>query len=424
MRRMLWVVLLLCGTPLSVSAATYYVATNGSDGRSCAVAQTIGTPKLTLNNAVGCLSAGDTLLVRGGNYAESLLDPAMANGTSWSNKVRIAAYPGETVWLKPTGSQIFVIQLDIAQAYLEFDGINTDARGIGAGGSIFIAFHDPFPDQPHHIRIQNAEIIGNTTNYAQWGPSGVELAAKTPVVTGGIELRNLTIHGNGRAGTTNFDNGYGIYLAAPNNLVENNNIYDNKGCEIHAFNDDGALPDNNIIRNNVIHDESRKGQGPASCGIIIAGSNNQIYGNVIYKIRASSTSGDGDGIAIYRGNGNKVWNNTISDNTAGIEVYPGATATSIQNNISYGNTLNYSNSGGGTSPSNNLFGVDPLFVNAAAANFHLQPGSPGINAGVTLSNVTTDIAGTLRPIGAYDIGAYEAGGLAPPSAPTGLRVTP
>ena len=82
------------------SQTTYYVSTSGSDGRSCAQAQSQSTPKLTLNNAVGCLRAGDTLFVRGGVYEEWLL-VNVPSGTSWSNKVRIAALPGETVWLRP-----------------------------------------------------------------------------------------------------------------------------------------------------------------------------------------------------------------------------------------------------------------------------------------------------------------------------------
>ncbi len=54
--------------------------------------------------------------------------------------------------------------------------------------------------------------------------------------------------------------------------------------------------------------------------------------------------------------------------------------------------------------------VDPLFVNFAAGDFHLQPSSPGVNAGADLSatGFNYDIAGTPRPQGsAWDIGAYE-----------------
>jgi hypothetical protein len=45
----------------------------------------------------------------------------------------------------------------------------------------------------------------------------------------------------------------------------------------------------------------------------------------------------------------------------------------------------------------------------SASDFHLQSGSPAINAGLTIASVTDDYAGTTRPKGsAYDIGAYES----------------
>jgi hypothetical protein len=55
--------------------------------------------------------------------------------------------------------------------------------------------------------------------------------------------------------------------------------------------------------------------------------------------------------------------------------------------------------------------AQPVFANAAANNFALVPGSPGIKAGlsdVTISGVvTTDILGQRRIGGRYDMGAYQ-----------------
>ena len=48
------------------------------------------------------------------------------------------------------------------------------------------------------------------------------------------------------------------------------------------------------------------------------------------------------------------------------------------------------------------------FVNAAAHDYHLASGSPAIDAGATIGDVTRDRLGTVRPQGrGYDIGAYE-----------------
>lgn len=393
---------------MSVTPVGYFVAKTGNDSNTCMQATSTSTPKLTLASGMACLSAGDTLYVRAGTYAEAIQNPTLASGTSWDNKVRITNYPGESPWLHPVGTD-FVIRLDTNQAYIEIDGINVD--GSDATAVVWIAFFNPAPNQPHHIRLQNAEFkstpkVGGTTNI-------VEIAAKTPVVTGGIELRYLTLHGGGRIGGTDFSsNGYGIYMAAPNNLVEFNNLYDNKGCEIQIFNDDGALPNNNVIRNNVIHDETRIGVSPESCGIIVDGaSQNQIYNNVIYGILASPSSGSADAIAMYSGTGNKIWNNVFYGNTGGLQIFSGASGTTVQNNVSYANTLfNYTNSGASTTHANNLDdGTNPVFVNAGAANFRLQSTSPARDAGTPLASFfTTDFDGIPRPQGpAWDMGPFE-----------------
>lgn len=51
---------------------------------------------------------------------------------------------------------------------------------------------------------------------------------------------------------------------------------------------------------------------------------------------------------------------------------------------------------------------EPQFVDPSNGDFRLKPGSPGIDAGVAIEAVKTDLRGVARPQGAaYDIGAYE-----------------
>ena len=123
------IVLLCCSVMAQVastqSIVTYYVSPGGSDARSCTEARSASTPKRTIRDAVQCLAAGATLLVRGGTYPEAI-ESAIAPGSSWDNKVRIAAYDGETVWLKPPAGPPWVISLMQGQQFLEFDGINLD----------------------------------------------------------------------------------------------------------------------------------------------------------------------------------------------------------------------------------------------------------------------------------------------------------
>jgi parallel beta-helix repeat protein len=439
-------------------AATYYVSKSGSNNNSCAQAQSVSTPKLTIVAGVACLSGGgDTLLVRAGTYSDEIggVATTLASGTSWSNKVRIAAYPDgcapgktcETVWVTPTaigGSSpdtASPIYLYNGEHYIEFDGINADCRNVPACVAFVVSSGRP---DVHHIRFKNAEVYAAYStlalSYSAWSQWAVQLgghfAPTEGAAQGGSEVLNCTIHGGGAPSGPGNDvhyNGYGIYIAGPNNLVDGNNIYDNSNAGIHIYNGAGDAPDNNIIRNNRIHDIVHAGNTAQVWGILVIGSNNQIYNNVISGINVGDVATGNAGIAVTR-SGNMIYNNTVANNTnTGIYLDSGAVSTDVRNNIVYASTgSNLVNQGSATVQSNNLIGVDPRFVNGSANNFQLQSGSPAIDAGVSVSAVTVDLAGVARPQGrAPDIGAYEyrAGQTASappvvPSAPSNLKIFP
>ena len=112
----------------------------------------------------------------------------------------------------------------------------------------------------------------------------------------------------------------------------------------------------------------------------------------------------------------------------GIGFRDGATGV-VKNNIFYNAGSNYwASDGGSVVGSHNLLykssdtvdpidfpddiaNQDPKFVDPANDDYHLQLGSPAVDAG-TNSSVTADMDGIHRPQGTgYDIGAYE---FAPP----------
>lgn len=392
-----WLVtgLLFVAMARAASAATYYVAASGGDdARSCQTAQNIAMPKNTIASGLPCLGAGDTLYLRSGTYAEQINSNSytIPTGTSWSNAVTIAAYPSETVTLAPTsGTEVIAFAHSYIQ-YVILDNLIINATGRTNGVAIV--------NGGHHIRVQNGEIK-NATSQGVFsdGPP-----------TDSLEFINLSVHNNGtNSGDHNF------YLGSTNSIVDGCTIYLAAGYGIQLYN--GSCSDNTctsgtIIRKNRIYQNQQAVNG--SGGIVIAhGKDILIYNNLIYN------NPNGIDVANYGLPDNiQIYNNTITSNTNyGILIFSGVTDTIIQNNIVYNSISNIDDSGTGTVISFNLT-TDPSFVNAGAADFHLQSSSNAINAGTTIATVTVDFDSIARPQGAaYDIGAYEFTN-APPSTAT------
>lgn len=411
-RRALTLIAILLVGSTSLEAATYYVAAaNGNDSRSCTTAQTQATPKLTLNSAVACLAPGDTLLVRTGTYNERLLYN-IPSGTSWSNKVRVAAFPSETVWLAPTSATGNVVEFGglpsgLNQQYIELDGINIDAAG-ATGGSLKIN-GSASNDNAHHIRVQNAELSGNASGGGFGGSMGILASGSMgPSVVGFNEFVNLSIH---FIGYTPGDYHHGFYLNSGDNLIANCHIYDFSGHGIQLYSFYANTSSRNVVRNNVIEGSVHYPEGTRA--IVFRGDQNQFYNNVIIGFDSGSGS---PGVVSIIGTGNLLYNNTVYNTTNGIGFFvytADAINTVLINNISYnpgGGGVGYQDNGVGTTQANNLFSsvTNPQFLNTSTFDFHLQAGSPARDTGQTVAAVTVDYAGVPRPQnGTYDIGAYE-----------------
>jgi hypothetical protein len=197
-----------------------------------------------------------------------------------------------------------------------------------------------------------------------------------------------------------------MYIQSSFNLVDGNDIYNATGFGIQIYKTSGTNGINcsyNIVRNNKIHDT-----GSGNSGLLFAqGDGNLAYDNVLWN--------NNRGIQVAYGASNtQVYNNTIYHSTgeAGIwNGHKGASNSIFRNNILYHNTNNDNilDEGTATMMDHNLVGgVNPLFVNVAANDFHLQAGSPAINAGTMVALVPVDLDGIPRPQGnGYDIGALE-----------------
>jgi hypothetical protein len=96
-----------------------------------------------------------------------------------------------------------------------------------------------------------------------------------------------------------------------------------------------------------------------------------------------------------------------SHNTAICEC--GSRSDTWDNNLTFNGTPGKASINGSISGSGNLLGKDPLFVNAAAYNFHLQRISPAIGAGTSLYGIpATDLDGNLFNPSRMDLGVYAA----------------
>src|SRR5205823_1021253 len=74
---------------------------------------------------------------------------------------------------------------------------------------------------------------------------------------------------------------------------------------------------------------------------------------------------------------------------------------------------------GGGGIGSNIENTDPQFVNPSALDFRLQAGSPAIDAGVTLSYVSSDVLGVSRPQGAGPSGPATRSGCGAGPIPAG-----
>lgn len=350
-----FVTFLMTGT--GSNAATYYVATNGSDSSSGAITQ----PLQTIKKGISMLKAGDTLYVRGGTYAENIDSNRMTipTGISWTNPVTIAAYSGETVVLRPGGGGEVINLGHSYIQYLIFDSLTIDATGVQYGIST--------TNGAHHVRFTNVEVKNATSAGGVISSYG---NAAAPSATY-HEYIGMRVHDNG---STRWHHGF--YISTSGNLIDQCQIFSNAGYGVHIYTGDPSKPaNNNVVRNSRIYGNGSA--GGTAFGIILSnGDGNLAYNNFVYNNSA--------GIQVGSSTNTKVYNNTIYGNTAGgyagVVVDSGSRAAVVRNNIIYQNAGTISDHGSGTQLSNN-FTTDPLFVDPRNGNFALRPGSPAVDTG-------------------------------------------
>ncbi len=393
MRKWLSILTLLCALP--AYATNYYVSTAGSDSNPGTQAQ----PWLTIQHAANTVVAGDTVHIAPGTY--------------------------------PISSGIVTKTSGTASAPITF--ISDVKWGAKIGPPTTASFNDIWTQSGNYVTIEGFEIQGcttppcsDTTNQTTYGIRNLAsydkiLANHVHDIPGygcpsrggaGIYIGNYTATGNvDTIGNVTHDIGdpnagcdktHGIYQANKGGNVLNNISYRNAAWGIHLNHN----PGNGVVANNLVYQNGRGGitlSGDSTAGYIC--DNETVANNLVISNGGFAGRGFSQAIREYSATGpnNKFLNNLIYGNA--------------DNSISL---LTGTQSGTLTS--------NPQLVNYQAdgkGDYHLQSGSPAIDAGTSTGAPATDFDGVARPQGAgYDIGAYEfvATGTAP-NPPTGLSAT-
>jgi len=364
----------------------------------------------TIQQANEKVAIGDTVYVKNGTYEENIT--VKASGTS-NNWIVFKAFPGHKPFVRGTQDGTFRIEGN----YIKIIGFRITSTDVGSGIHV--------GNGNHHTQILNNEIhdsgcggiSGQETDYLYIeGNVSYRNAFRSPYQCSGISIYQAKafdekpgfhniIRGNISYSNENklpiingnVTDGNGIIIAdfrhtqgnnkipkyTPFTLVENNIVFNNGGRGINIFQSDNVVVRNNTAFKNLI---SSNLEGTLNGEITTIFSENiSFYNNIAYGINKSKKTFVDD----Y--SQNNKWNYNLSYN---------------------GRVLVNNGHSNAVLERENLIDIDPLFVNPSLivkeANFRLQPQSPAINSGTSLSAANIDFVGNKRPVGTgYDMGAYE-----------------
>jgi hypothetical protein len=413
-RRAMTSAVLVLLTAGAASAGTYWVAPppQGDDGNPGTSSQ----PWATLQHAADQVVAGDTVLVRSGDYVGAQLTTSGTAGAS----ITFRAADGATARITADNpSTPDGINIEGA-SWIVIEGFEVTGRSRAGIRAVLC----------QHVTLRGNRCAANGT----WG-----------IFTGFCD--DLLIEHNH---TSLSGSEHGIYVSNSGDrpVIRGNLIWGNNANGIHMNGDvsmggDGIISDA-LVEDNVIWDN---GAGGGS-GINMDGvQGSLVRNNLIFASHAS-------GISLYRidgggpSSGNRVLHNTVlvaADGRWALNIQDGSGGNEVRNNVlwsdhSYRGAMSVCASclSGFSSDHNAVedrFTLDDgtsvlslaewrtatgqdgdsvvaapgeIFVSVTGDDYHLKDGSPAVDAGEACDDVHADVEGTPRPLGSsHDIGAYE-----------------
>lgn len=306
------------------SPCTYFASPSGSDSNP----GTETAPFRTVTYLLAQLEAGQTGCLKSGTYVENV---SIRSGGKPGFPLTLRSAPGE----RATIAGIFYVAdsaNDVVVSDLVLNGKNATATpSVQINGDRVVLRGNEITNENTAICV----ILGG--GWTSWG------RARDVVVDGN------RIHNCGRLPATNHD--HGIYVeGADNARIVNNYVYDNADWGVHLY--PAAM--NTVVERNVIDGNGK--------GVIFAGDGSlSSNGNVVrYNIISNST---------IRYNVEAWWGGSVGrDNLVD------------HNCLWNGRMGNIDSSAGGFAVGQNTI-ADPLYVDRAAKDFRLRPGSPCAGAG-------------------------------------------
>ena len=409
--------------------STYYVSTTGNDSN----AGTSTSPWRTIQKAVNTLRAGQTVTVNAGTYNERV-------------QITTSGSAGSLITIRAQGT-VVMQGFNVGGSYIKITGFEitntpgTSATDRSGGSGLYLS--------GSNVEFSNNYIHNSTAAGIYFTPSASNATVNTNRIAYAVEC--------------------GIYVSGTNNLIVSNDISHTRSVSNSDADGVRFFGSGNTLRKNYIHDlmiSDSPGQSPHLDAFQTWGpatnytfeqnlidkdpSHQQSFtiegliqpvGSIVIRNNVFITRGTGYQPDVNVGDLGLVTNVTIANNTMvavngaveyAIWIFKNLSTAVVKNNAVYdhgnafepyirvdagasglsigSNSISKSN---GTAPvgspyPNDLWMVNPQFVNMAGRDFHLQSTSPLIDKGATLSTVTNDMDGVLRPLGiGYDIGAYE-----------------